>query len=133
MRKALVLLIVMAISGCAQLSNVETAIQLGTASVANPVTKSRLNQMEQATEIVFVGLNAWKKACVNGVLPATCRQQIRAAQVYTMQIPPYLADLRRFVKNNDQINAQAVWNSTMDIIATVKAQAAAGGAPIAGG
>jgi len=131
MRKIiLVLTLSLSLAGCATIKNIETAISLGTASVANPVTPTRLNQMESAFTLVFAGLNAWKKSCVQGLIPPACKTQINGVQVYTRQIPPYLAQLRTFVKTNDQVNATVVFNNLADLIGTVKSQAAAGGVNI---
>ena len=120
----------LSLAGCATFKNIETAIQLGTASVANPVTKTRLNQMESALTLVFAGLNAWKKSCEQKLIPQDCRQQITGVQVYTRQVPPYLSQLRVFVKTNDQVNATVVFNNLASIIGTIKSQAAAGGVNI---
>jgi hypothetical protein len=82
--------------------------------------------------VVFEGLNAWRDACEAGTINANCREQIRSVQVYTLQIPPYLRELRKFVRNNDQVNAVVVWNQISDVIAIVKGKAAEGGAVIGG-
>lgn len=126
-RIAIALLITFSLAGCAQLRTVETAIQLGTVSVDNPVTPTRLNQLESAITIVFAGLNAWKSSCKQGLINVTCKDQIRAVQVYTRQIPPYLSQLRAFVRNNDQVNAAVVFNNLTTLIGTVKQQAANAG------
>lgn len=109
---------------------VETAIHLGTASVANPVTPERLEKAEQALVVVFTGLNAWKSACKNGSIPASCREQIAAVQVYTRKLPPLLKELRAFVRNNDQVNAFVAFNTFSSLIATVRTQAAQNGIQI---
>jgi hypothetical protein len=129
-RIILVITLSLSLSGCITFSELETAFQLGTASVTNPVTKTRLNQMESAVTIVFAGLNAWKSSCAKGLIPVSCRQQIAQVQIYTRQIPPYLVQLRGFVKANDQINATVVFNSLTSLIGTVKSTAAANGASI---
>lgn len=130
MRRIAILALALSLGGCATFQDLETAIQLGTASVANPVTPTRLNQMESAATLVFAGLNAWKKSCHDLLLPQVCRTQIAAVQVYTRQVPPYLAQLRQFVKSNDQVNATVVFNNLTALIGTVKAQAAASGQQI---
>lgn len=117
-------LLCLSLGGCATIQAVETAVQLGTASIANPVTKERLYQVESAITIVFVGLNTWKDQCKRGTIPASCKDQIGHAQVYTRQFPLYLTRLRAFVKNNDQVNAVVVFNQIIDTISAVKAQAA---------
>lgn len=133
---SIVLALSLSLGGCAALQNavttVETAVGIGTASVANPVTKERLNQIENAAIIVFTALNGWKQACVSGAIPASCKAQIAAVQVYTRKIPPYLAQLRVFVKTNDQVNAVVVFNNVTQIISTVRTQAAANGVTIGG-
>ncbi len=125
-----------ALGGCAQvqefISNAEKVITIGTATVDNPITKKRLDQLELGLTVIFTGLNSWRTACIQNLIPASCDQQINAVQVYTRQLPPYLAQARKFVKNNDQVNARVVWNQMADIITIVKARAAAGGAPING-
>lgn len=122
-----VVLLSVSLGGCLTFAELGTAFQLGSASITNPVTKTRLNQMESAVTIVFAGLGAWKKSCVEGLLPESCKQQIAVVQVYTRQIPPYLTQLRTFVKTNDQINATVVFNNLTSLIGTVKTQAAASG------
>lgn len=128
MKRFLAILVVgLSLTGCASLPSIHTLTtiaQLGTASVANPITKDRLYQMESAITIVFAGLNAWKDQCRRGTIPATCKDQIAHAQIYTRQIPPYLKQLRAFVKNDDQVNASTVFNRLTETIAAVKAQAA---------
>lgn len=127
-----VALVAVSLGGCAQLQALQSAIQIGTATVANPVTPDRLFQMENAAQLIFVGLNTWKTSCKQGVLPVSCKTQIAQVQVYTRQIPPYLTQLRVFVKNNDQINAQVVFNQIGGLISTVKAQAAQASVPLGG-
>lgn len=120
----------LSLAGCGTLQNIQTALQIGTASIANPVTKERLNQIESAITLVFAGLQTWKHSCQQGLLPPSCRDQIAQVQVYTRRLPPYLTQLRTFVRTNDQVNAVVVFNSIVDLVGTVKAQAAAGGVTI---
>jgi hypothetical protein len=134
MHKILTILLLFAIGGeaggCSTLQNIGAAISIGTTSVADPVTPTRLNQLESTLTVVFAGLSTWRTTCLQGVLPPACKSQIAAVQVYTRQIPPYLTQLRAFVKSGDQINAVTMFNNIGTLIATVKAQAAAGGAPL---
>lgn len=129
-RLILVVALTLSLAGCASLQAIQTAVQFGTASVANPVTPERLSQAENALILVFTGLKGWKTSCQRGLIPASCREQIAAVQVYTRQLPPILAKLRAFVRNNDQVNAITVFNSFSDLIATVKSQAAQNGVTI---
>lgn len=128
MKKYLVVgLMAFSLSGCASLPSlhtIETIAQLGSASITNPVTKQRLYQIESAVTVVFVGLNTWKDQCRRGVIPASCKDQIAHVQVFTRQLPPYLKQLRTFVRNNDQVNAGVVFNQIAETIAAVKSAAA---------
>jgi hypothetical protein len=137
MRKLLLALTLAAsLAGCSTLSNIETAIELGTASIANPVTRTRLDQMESGIKLVFIGLKTWKTQCDNGNLVGiepNCKEDIGAVQVYTRQVPPYLRQLRTFVKTNDQVNATVVWNQLFEIINIVKTEAAKGGVKVNAG
>lgn len=128
MKKAfIVLCLCFSLGGCLTLQELETGITLGTASVANPVTEARLNQIESTAVLVFTGLKAWRTSCVQGLIPDTCKQQIRTVQIFTRQIPPYLTELRGFVRDNDQVNAGVVFNVITDLIGKAKATAAFAG------
>lgn len=131
MKKLLIIpLLCLSLSGCITIQGIETAFRLGTASITNPVTKDRLFEIETTISLVFSGLNAWKKTCAQGLINATCKDQIAAVQVYTRQIPPFLSQLRVFVKTNDQVNAMVVYNNIVTLITTVRSQAALVGQPI---
>jgi len=127
---SLVLALSLSLGGCAGLQNIKTAVEVGTTSIVNPITRDRLNQLENIAILVFTGLNSWRQACIDGTIPASCKGQIESAQVYTRKIPPYLTQLRAFVKSGDQVNAITVYNNVMNLITTVKAQAAANGVTI---
>lgn len=129
-RILIVPLLCLSLGGCLTLQQIETAATLGTASIANPVTPTRLQQIEASTTLVFVGLKAWRTSCLNGLIPDSCKAQIRTVQIYTKQIPPYLAQLRGFVRNNDQVNAGVIFNLLTDLITQTKTQAAAAGQKI---
>lgn len=135
MRRIFVLLVALPLVGCAGMPSfdaLKTAVTIGTTTIANPVTETRLNQMESTLTLVFAGLRSWKAACARGALPITCRKQIANVQVYTRQIPPYLEKLRTFVRDNDQVNAMTVFNTLSDIVTTVRTQSTAAGNPIGG-
>lgn len=133
MRKFLaVCLVTLSLGGCAQLQAIQEAVRIGTASVANPVTKDRLHQIESAITLVFVGLNTWKVSCARGLINQNCKDQIAAVQVYTRKLPPYLTQLRTFVRNDDQVNATVVFNNISKLISIVKTQAAQNNIQIGG-
>lgn len=128
MRKYIaVVLVALSLGGCATIQRIQTLTELGTVSVANPITRERLAQIESAATLVFVGLNTWKRTCRAGLIPQECRRHIRTVQVYTLQMPSYLLQLRTFVRQNDQVNATVVFGQLTEIIATVRAKAAESG------
>lgn len=100
------------------------------ATVPNPVTKDTLNTAESAAVVVFVGLNAYKQSCIRRVIPQTCQTVIRNIQTYTLQLPPVLDDLRKFVKENDQVNALIAYNAAITLIAHARVTASANNVPL---
>jgi hypothetical protein len=127
---AVLVAVSLSFGGCQFFGKLQTLTELGTASISNPVTPERLQKVEAGAVLVFAGLNAWRDACEAGTLNAGCVEQIRAVQIYTKQIPPYLARLRGFVKRNDQVNAAVVFNEVVDLIGIVKGKAAENGVAI---
>lgn len=133
MRKlAVIVLVALSLGGCAQIQKLQELISIGTASVANPVTKDKLRKIEAGVSLVFVGLNTWRHSCQQRLINETCQAQIAAVQVYTRKLPPYLQQLREFVKNDDQVNAIVVYNNVSKLLGTVKAQAAANNVMLGG-
>jgi len=131
MRKIIIVLALsLSIGGCQFFSKLQTFAELGTASIENPVTKDRLQKVEAGAVLVFTGLNAWRDACEQGAINESCREQIRAVQIYSRQIPPYLKELRKFVRTNDQVNASVVFNQIVDLVGIVKGKAAENGVVI---
>jgi len=125
MRKTLlVLALASTLGACSTLQNIQQAFSIVSQSGANPITKTELYKVESAISIVFTALNTYRAACVAGNVDKNCKANIAAIQQYTRQIPPYLAQLRTFVKNNDQINAQVVYNQLTTLYNNAKATAA---------
>lgn len=133
MRKKLIVLgLVLALGGCAQLHTALEVASLATKSYTNPVTKDDLYKIESGIELAFVALNTYKRTCVQGLADAHCKANIAAIQAYTRQIPPLLAQLRGFVKNNDQVNATVLYNQIVMLIANLRSTASATGVNIGG-
>lgn len=124
---ALAFAIALSLAGCASLQNANTAFDLATRSVQNPVSKNDLYRIEAGISIAFTALNTYKKACAQGIADTNCRSNIAAIQVYTRQVPPYLRQLRVFVKTNDQVNAVVVYNQLSGILSIIRSEAAARG------
>lgn len=125
--KKLVIAITLAlgISGCAQIDNVQKVLTFATMSTQNPVTREMLYAAENGMIVVVSGLNTYKRACVAKVINQSCRGVIERIQVYTRQIPPLLVSARKFVKENDQINARIVYNTLVQLVADARAIALA--------
>lgn len=123
MKKLLIAAVVsLSLAGCVTVQDVANVV---TTNVQNPVTKQSLYQFENGMIVAFAGLNAYKKTCVSGAIPASCKDVIRKMQVYTRKLPAVLADVRRFVKNNDTANAQNAFNLAKSLYADFTALATA--------
>lgn len=122
-------LIALSLSACAgtPAGNLFQAVTVGT---KNPITRDTLYAFENAMTIAFAGLGAYKKSCLAGAVPASCRTVITSLQVYTRKIPQALATVRGFVKNNDQVNAQTAYNTLLDLYNNFKTAATASGVQV---
>lgn len=115
-------LVGLCLGGCttAQIERFKTAEAIATAEIANPVTPERLYDAENGAIVVFAGLNTYKRLCLSKVINKSCRGVISSIQVYTKQIEVQLPVLRKFVRENDQINAVQVYNLVMGAIDNAK-------------
>lgn len=124
MRKVIAAVLVAGmLGGCANmpsLSTIGTGISLATKSVANPVTENELYEIEASVSIVVKALVAYRRACIAGSADKSCRANIAAIQRYTRQLPPYLVQLRTFVRANDQLNAANTYNSLAALLSQAK-------------
>lgn len=126
----LALTLSLALAGCAQIqkfADVTSAIIVG---VDNPIGKNELYALENSMIVAFAGLNAYRRTCLAGALPRSCREVIARLQVYTVRIPPALRTLRAFVRNNDQVNARIAYNTTRQLIDDLKGEAARSGVAV---
>jgi len=113
-------LIAASLAGCAQL-------RILTGSVDNPVDRTTLAQVEQTLDLATKSLLVYRRSCLRGAADVHCRANIRAIQVYTRQVPPLVAQLRGFVKENDQVNALVVYNQLTQLMSNAKRIAVASG------
>lgn len=127
---AAVLAVSLTFAGCAAIDNIRSGVELVTGSYNNPITKNELYAFENSLTLVFVGLNAYKKSCLKGAVDTNCKANIRTMQIYTKQLPPLLAQTRAFVKDNDQVNAQIIFNQAKQLYAQLKSFAAEKGVPL---
>lgn len=121
-----------ALGGCSTLQNLGSAIQLTTHSYVNPITRDDLYKVESGVQIAFTALNAYKRSCAQGLVDKNCRSNVAAVQQYTRQLPPLIVQLRSFVRSNDQINATAVYNQIVTLVANFKTAAANVGINVGG-
>lgn len=124
LRTLLLAVAISSVTACAQLKQAFEVGNLVTASVSNPVTPVMLYDMENGAIIAFAALNAYRQTCVQGTIPPSCKDVIRKIQVYTRQIPPYIRQLRVFVRTNDQVNAVVLYNTVGNLIAGMRSEAA---------
>ena len=114
----------LSLGGCAQfkdfLAKTEKAVTLVTKTYTNPVTKTDLYEVELGIKAAVSVLKAYKSACQQGLADTNCRANVAAIQAYTRQLPPLLAQLRDFVKNNDQVNAITIYNQIVDLVTNLK-------------
>ena len=115
----------LSLAGCTAMDNFIAGLKFASTGVNNPVTPTMLYNVENTATLAFAGLKAYKQSCVNGALPPSCKGVVTSIQAYTKQIPQVLIDLRKFVKNNDQINAMAAYNTIVVLISDAKAVATA--------
>jgi hypothetical protein len=113
--------------GCAQMQALGSGFELATASINNPVTKSREAQVALALHTAIDVLNTYKAACAQGTADKNCKTNIAQIQAYTRDVKPLVAQLRTFVDSNDQINAAAVYNQLVALYANAKTFAATAG------
>jgi hypothetical protein len=117
----------LSLGACTQLQTIETAFKLGTASVANPVTKPREAQIEAAFDTALQLLLAYRRACVAGTADVHCKANIALIQPYTRQAKVLIGQLRQFVDTNDQVNATVIFNQLTTLYADMKSTAAIAG------
>jgi hypothetical protein len=122
-RILLIAVVAFGLGGCAQIQKAADVVVAVTKSYTNPVTRADLDAAEGGVQLVFTGLNTYKRACVQGIADKNCRENIKAIQVYTRKVPPILKNLRAFVDSGDQINATTAYNTLMNLIRDVRSEA----------
>lgn len=120
--------VVLMLGGCVQLQSLGTVISLGTASIANPITKVREAQIEAGFDTAVQLMLAYRRACIKGAADVHCRANIGMIQPYTRQAQNILLpQLRKFVDANDQVNAVVIFNQLATLYSDMKSVAATAG------
>lgn len=128
MRKYLaVVMVTLTLGGCAQLQTAQNLMNIATASIDNPVTAEKMYQIEASLRIAVEALLTYRRACLAGSADLRCRENIEAIQPYTRQVPPLLAELRLFYRNDDKVNALVVYKRLGNIYNSIVTQAASRG------
>jgi hypothetical protein len=115
----LALALVIPLAGCAGISQRIFGFDIA-ASVANPVTPAMLGDIEDGLSAATAGLLTYRRLCIAGKVDAHCRGNILIIQGYTKQAKPLILALRRFVRDNDQVNAVVAFNTLRDIVLQIK-------------
>lgn len=133
MRKIFIAAILaVSLGGCAELQKITGALTLATTGINNPVTPTHLYEAENGMIVALAALNAYRRSCIQALIPPSCRDTIARIQVYTRKMKPMLVRLRVFVKTNDQVNAIGTYNLVMQLISDFKAEAIRSGVPVGG-
>lgn len=135
-----VVILALMASGCALFDTGGLSVFQGgtslTASTQN-VTPRMVNDIEEGAKAVTAGLVAYRRACIRKQVNASCRETIVSIQRFTRPLctefvnkrcaEGVIADLRRFVAQNDQVNAIATLNLARQLIMNIQSTRAAKG------
>lgn len=128
MKKLLLILpLALSLGACQTFGQLVDSVGNIVSPAPNVITKQTLYDFENGMIIAFAGLNAYKKSCIAGAISASCRGTIAKLQGYTRQIPAVLAEVRGFVKNNDQVNALQYFAEAKTLLADFEAVATQNG------
>lgn len=119
----------LSLGGCASLAESALSLPSGvlTQSVQNPITRDHLYRIENGLIVGVSALNSYKRLCDDGTLPASCIGVIQKLQAITRQARPVLRQLRRFVRQNDQVNAKVMFTTLQGLVAEFRGTATAAG------
>jgi hypothetical protein len=131
MRKILLaLVLILPLTGCSTLAEGIFGLPTGilTQSTQNPVTKKRLNEIESGMALAAVGLNKYRDNCLaRRISYPSCYDNLVILQPYVTRAKPLIKSLRRFVRNNDQVNARVIYDELVLLIADFRGKAVAMG------
>lgn len=125
----LTLVLIFPLTCCAGLAESVLNLPNGilTQSIQNPVTAKELYEVENGLVLAVVSLNVYKDKCIRKEIDRSCRVTIAKLQVYTRKAKPLIVNLRKFVRENDQVNAKVVFNSVYSLFTEFRALAVAKG------
>lgn len=136
------LLLTASLSACAGIPDFQRSILQGGLSVTqpiqNPVTPAMLYDIENGARAAGAGLIAYRRLCIQKKVDRSCRGVIEGIQPYTRALcsasasgrctAGLIADLRRFVRQNDQVNAVEAFNAARRLLGQINDMRLAAGA-----
>lgn len=90
------------------------------ASTSNPVTRERLYQIEASLSTVASAAIVYRRSCLQGNLPASCRATVEKIRGYSSTARAMVKRLRVFVRENDQVNAIRVLIELQGVISDLR-------------
>lgn len=122
MKRLIVLALALSLSACAGMP--KSVLEGGTSvttSIDNPVTTERLYQIEAALSTAASAAIVYRRSCLTGALPKSCRAIVEKIRGYSATARVMLARLRGFVRQNDQVNAIKVLLEVQGVISDLSA------------
>lgn len=117
MRKLLLAIaLVLPLVGCTSDPNRIGSGNIVTGSIQNPVTPKMMYEVQSGLQFAVAGLVTYKRLCLSHTIDQSCREVVAKIQVYTIAAKPVLVSLRRYLKDNDQINAVEAYLALQDIL-----------------
>lgn len=113
MKTVIALCLAVMLSGCS--ATLET-INVALTDRPNPVTKQMLYNLEQSLVVATTGLLVYKRLCIKKAIDQSCRGTVEYLQGYTRQAQPVLVNLRKFVKEKDEVNAIDAYRTLKQIV-----------------
>lgn len=100
-----VMLLSLALAGC---GTIKSVLQGGTSvftSVTNPVSRTNLAEVESAYGVLLTAAVAYRNACAQKLIAATCRPAVVQLQFANRKAHGAIIAARNFVKNNPTLSA----------------------------
>ncbi len=120
----------LSLGGCTkQFEVLQIAVQEALTPRTNPITQADLHEVEKGLVVAATGLNLYKQLCIRKAIDISCRETIAYLQkTYTRPAKIVLANLRKFVKENNQVSALSAYNTLKQIMDDLKRETPAIGA-----
>lgn len=117
-RLAILFALALTLGGCA---DIKTAFDVATTPVT--ITEETVYKSENALKAVTVGFVGYRRLCIKKVIdPVTrnCRAVIERVQPYTKSAALAIVDMRKSVRENNQVNALAAYNALQSLLTNIQ-------------